>query len=339
MFSLTMLLTARPVVQWTRSRIGSSSIDRLLAPLEAGIAAVATCRVPVPVPIPYPRRRPRFGGLVALALAMAVASPAFAQHVGTTRVGWDDVAEGRIVDVQVLVDGHAATLYNANGRSDREYFQAFKGRNYALQLTNTTGRRVGVLIAVDGLNVVTGERSSLSRNESMYVLDPSESAVISGWRTSLSDVRRFVFVDEQRSYAERTGQANGDMGWIRVLAFREDEPFAWGGPGKVRDQDRQESRPHAAEPEAGDGKRAPRGNADSQLRADESNPGTGWGEQRYDPVRHTRFEAERRATDHLVLRYEYASGLRALGIVPQQWHWRDRTWDREQGGFAAYPRW
>src|SRR5439155_442973 len=99
--------------------------------------------------------------------------------------------------------------------SDRLYFQAFKGRNYSLVVRNNTGRRVGVLIAVDGLNVVTGERSSLSRNESMYVLDPNERAVIRGWRTSLDQVRRFVFVDEEHSYAERTDQANGDLGWIR----------------------------------------------------------------------------------------------------------------------------
>ena len=56
----------------------------------------------------------------------------------------------------------------------------------------------------------------------MYVLDPYEGAVIRGWRTSLDDVRQFVFVDEERSYAERTGQANGDMGWIRVLSFQRD---------------------------------------------------------------------------------------------------------------------
>src|SRR5206468_9411251 len=108
---------------------------------------------------------------------------------------------------------------------DRHYFQAFKGRNYSIVLTNNTGRRIGVEIAVDGLNVVNGEQTNLSHNEPMYVLDPYEHATIRGWRTSLDEVRRFVFVDEERSYAERTGQANSDMGWIRVLAFREQQPW------------------------------------------------------------------------------------------------------------------
>jgi len=39
-----------------------------------------------------------------------------------------------------------------------------------------------------------------------------------------------------------------------------------------------------------------------------------------------------------VFRYEYASGLRALGIRPVRY--RDRLWEREHGdlGFALPPR-
>src|SRR4029077_10482385 len=100
------------------------------------------------------------------------------------------------------VDGSTAPLYSKNGAWDRHYVQAFRGRNYSLVVRNNTGRRVGVLIAVDGLNVVNGRRSNLSNDEAMYVLDPYEQSTIRGWRTSLNDVRRFVFVDEERSYAE-----------------------------------------------------------------------------------------------------------------------------------------
>jgi hypothetical protein len=69
----------------------------------------------------------------------------------------------------------------------------------------------------------------------------------------------------------------------------------------------------------------------------ESNPGTGWGEHRRDRVREVEFLAAIRATDHLVLRYEYEAGLRSLGIYPRH----HRTWERERGelGFAQPPRW
>ena len=50
------------------------------------------------------------------------------------------------------------------------------------------------------------------------------------------------------------------------------------------------------------------------------------------------FNPEAQATDHLALRYEYESGLRALGIFPER---RYRLWEREDGrlGFAQPPRW
>src|SRR5262249_2892599 len=177
--------------------------------------------------------------VAALVTVVTLPSLSLAQNYGRNGSNnFELTADGRLVDVQVQVSGLGTVpLYTANGRWDRRYFQAFKGRNYSLVLRNNSDRRIGVLIAVDGLNVISGDRSSLSRDESMYVLDPFESTVIRGWRTSLDHVRQFVFVDEERSYAERTGQANGDMGWIRVLAFREQRPFRE-APGKVHTWDR-----------------------------------------------------------------------------------------------------
>jgi len=78
----------------------------------------------------------------------------------------------------------------------------------------------------------------------------------------------------------------------------------------------------------------------SRSYADEqSNPGTGWGNAQRDEVTRTHFLAEATPVDHVVLRYEYANGLRALGI--RIWNGRDRTWERERGqlGFAQSPDW
>ena len=280
-------------------------------------------------------------GLALAALALLLAPLTVA-----ARPIWNDnAATGDLVDVRVLVQGHSAPLYVAGGPSDRYYFQAFKGRNYSLSLHNRTGERVGVLIAVDGLNVVNGERSSLAAGEAMYVLGPWETAVIRGWRTSLAEVRQFVFVDEARSYAERTGQANGDMGWIRVLSFRENRPQAW---GDIRSQYRGDGptsgdeglRKSAPAPSAQRDAARPESRVQNEMApgAPESFPGTGWGERRDDPVRRVEFNPERYASDHLVLRYEYLSGLRALGIIPERFN---RLGQRESGqmGFAQPPRW
>jgi len=335
---------------------------------------------------------PRVSAAPAAAIGLALALALAAAPEAPASTAWAVNADGRLVDVEVLVDGQAAPLYWKSGTWDRRYFQAFRGRNYSLAVTNNTGRRVGVLIAVDGLNVVNGERSRLTGTEPMYVLGPNERAVIRGWRTSLSNVRRFVFVDEERSYAERTGQASGDMGWIRVLSFREQQPNVWieprdrGGndewrPFGARESQRDEAgAPRAQELESGrgdadrqnageraggengNGKESPResrsgekGEGKAQAEAPstggiakrsadsfhtqpspEANPGTGWGERSWDPVQRTVFLAAHSATDQIVLRYEYASGLAALGIHPRQ----ARTWYRERGemSFAQAPR-
>ncbi len=298
------------------------------------------------------RPRRALAGVASLLLLLA-ALPAFA-----TTGNWCPVVDGSLVAVHVLVQGQSAPLFQSWDQGQRFYFQAFQGRRYALELHNNTGQRVGVLVAVDGLNVVNGERSNLRAGEAMYVLGPWETTTIRGWRTSLNDVRQFVFVDEERSYAERTGQANGDMGWIRVLTFREQRPVTWypyengrdrrfldGEPAPSTDeraQRRDAPQAQAAPPAAAKelSKAAPESRADGGmgLGSEQGYPGTGWGDRRYDPAQRVDFQSEAYPTDQLVLRYEYASGLRALGIFPER-RWRLR--ERESGnmGFAQPPRW
>jgi hypothetical protein len=304
--------------------------------------------------------------LFALAFCTAAAVPARAWDERTTITPTRDLetwADGRLVNVQLRVDGVASPLYVGPGQDDRRYVQAFAGRNYSIVLKNNTGRRVAVLLAVDGLNAVNGEMSQLRPNEDMYVLGPWEQATIRGWRTSLDEVRRFVFVDEQKSYAQRSGQANSDMGWIRVLSFREQQPW-WptrriymdeGTKRELRTDVPQaqaappsEDAPKARAQDSKDAAPAPTTKSvapqqDNLARGEQeggnSFPGTGWGDRQADHVNRTRFTPEPVAMDRLIFRYEYASGLAALGILPVR-HWHDRLGERDgQLGFAKPPRW
>jgi len=285
---------------------------------------------------------------VSAALALAAGAQADSWRFRNSRSHWS--AGGSLVDVRVLVDGETAPLYYKQGAWDRHYFQAFRNRNYSIVVHNNTGGRVGVLLAVDGLNAVNGELSRLSHDEPMYVLNPYETATVRGWRTSLDDVRRFVFVDEERSYAERTDQANGDLGWLRVLSFPENRP--WLGWDRIRRESPYAGRNRdekgapeniAPAPQLDGGRAKPQAESFRGVQPQESgptadaNPGTGWGDRRHDPVNEVAFDAARTPTDHLVLRYEYRTGLEALGIYPGGWRLRDR--DRGQLGFAQPPRW
>jgi hypothetical protein len=253
------------------------------------------------------------------------------------------VQPGNLVGLGVEVEGSTAPLYAAVDGSGRYYLEARQGSRYTLHLANRTGERVAVLLTVDGLNVISGERQAVDQRGRMYVLDPWESADIQGWRTSLDDVRRFTFVDEQASYAARSGKTNSRMGWIELAVYRERHRYTY---RQAPDVSAQAPRAEAPAPGARENSnKDDRDDAQAEKREQgggkaQSFPGTGWGEQTHDPVRVVDFEAESSAAERITLRYEYASALRALGILPAQAA-RDRLRERErgEGGFAKPPRW
>src|SRR5512139_1401918 len=91
-----------------------------------------------------------------------------------------------LVEVSVEIDGSPAALYPAPEGSDRYYLEARQGSRYSVSLANRTGERVGVVLTVDGLNAISGERDA--GHGRMYVLDPWQRTTVQGWRTSLREV-------------------------------------------------------------------------------------------------------------------------------------------------------
>ncbi len=201
--------------------------------------------------------------------------------------------------VSVELDGSPAPLFPAPDGSGRYYLEARQGRRYAVALANRTGERVGVVLTVDGLNAISGERDT-GRGR-MYVLDPWQRTTVQGWRTSLQEVRQFTFVDERASYAARSGKANEKMGWIEIAAYRERHAFVRSvprhvpPPGPVPAESDAEVRGKAspAPPSARDSAEAAApapGGAPAR-----SYPGTGWGQRAHDPVVLVDFDPEARS--------------------------------------------
>lgn len=285
--------------------------------------------------------------LISLFLVVAAgsASPALAH-------GWGYREAGSIVGVSVSVGGASAPLLAARDGSGRFYLEARAGQSYELTLTNRTSERLGVALIVDGLNTISGTRQAASAPGRMYVLGPWQDTTVRGWRTSLSEIRRFTFVDERASYAARSGKANSKMGWVEVTVFRERRPYVarpyWSEPRESWPE--AESRSHddgaaksapappataAPEARARDEAESPRALGSTEGR---SYPGTGWGHSAYDPVEVVAFDAAPHAAETISLRYEYAPALRALGLLPPPTWNRDRLRERD-GGFAAPPAW
>jgi len=292
--------------------------------------------------------RLRLAAVLLAATALGGAAPVFAHSPYGAGGG-----VGSLVSVSFEVDGRTSPLYPAPDGSGRYYLEAWRGARYAVRLANRTGERLGVLLTVDGLNAISGERSPAGFRPPgrMYVLYPWDDTVVQGWRTSLQDVRQFTFVDEERSYAARSGKATGRLGWIEVEIYRERRPVARPWPYWPYRPD--DGRPYDGEPRE-EGRRDPGAKDDGASAARDgiverapappataapSYPGTGWGPRAEDPVRVVSFDPEPAPTERITLRYEYASALRALGILPRSWWTRDRLHERDRGeeSFARPP--
>jgi hypothetical protein len=267
-------------------------------------------------------------------------------------------ASANLVTVSVQVDGQAAALYPAPDGSGRYYLEARTGSRYAVALANRSAERVGVVLTVDGLNAISGARDTARGR--MYVLDPWQSTSVQGWRTSLQDVRQFTFVDERRSYAARTGQVNGKMGWIEIAVYRERQPYVrvtplpYPEPRQPYPADDQDGRARSqapASPESVPAQESSRsadnrdaagaGKLEEKEAGRRSYPGTGWGQRAHDPVVLVSFDPESEPCGRATLRYEYRPALVALGVLPPYAIPRDRLSQRERGepGFAQPPLW
>jgi hypothetical protein len=251
-----------------------------------------------------------------------------------------------LVAVSLELDGQAAPLYLAPDGSGRFYVEARTGCRYSVVLANRTGGRVGVVLTVDGLNAISGERDT-GRGR-MYVLDPWQRTTVQGWRTSLQEVRQFTFVDERASYAARSGKANEKMGWIEVEAYRERRPFVRATPLPTPRPEPYETESDSASKNEAQGESPARDSAEAAAPSvlggaqARSYPGTGWGRRTQDPVVLVSFDPEREPSERVALRYEYRPALVALGVLPRPLPpSRDRLWQRDHAepGFAQPPLW
>jgi len=121
-------------------------------------------------------------------------------------------------ELVVEVDGRRIPEYGHKGRT---YIEGRKFHRYQLKFRNNRAERVLVVPTVDGLSVVDGNPYHF--DSSGYVVQAYSSVTISGWRTSLTEVRGFEFSDKSGSYSGKTvGQQN--CGVIGALVYAELKP-------------------------------------------------------------------------------------------------------------------
>jgi hypothetical protein len=275
-------------------------------------------------------------GIVILAIVLCTTS-VWAGGVG-------DAVEVRIV----TDDGRTLPIYPVKMHHGvrKVYAEAIKGDHYRIEVKNRLNRRVGLVIAVDGRNIISGTKSWLKNNERMYILEPYGSGEFAGWRTAQDRINRFYFTDVPDSYAAAFGDESA-MGVIAVALYPEVQryepplPLSQSAPATPRSYEGMAD--GSADKAAGalaareDSGKLMKGKDARSEQALES-AGTGYGRGEYSPSQVVAFEPEKRALETIYLKYEWRSALCKLGVVACSQEPRrpsNRFWGNN--GYAAPP--
>jgi hypothetical protein len=258
--------------------------------------------------------------LTVFILGLGISLPAAARP-------WSEAA----VEIDILDDsGRELRQFPVDSNHPRKsvtraYVEAEREANYSIRVRNNTARRIGVVIAVDGRNIISGKSSQLSSNERMYILRPHATQTYDGWRSSGNQVHRFYFTDSADSYAENTFSDHSAMGVIAVAAYAERKTHS---PAEIADA-----------PALNRSKRQPQGyNANEGA----AQPGTGFGDSHWSPSVRVEFDAEDWPLSKHFFKYEWRRTLCRMGIIRCQRprppshnrFWPDDGWNDD---YAPYP--
>jgi hypothetical protein len=263
----------------------------------------------------------RYAAILLIAALMAAGAPPAYPH------GKDGL--GGEVRIEIVPENGDAFLIIPNQDSwqkgthiIKRYLEARRGENYGIVIHNTKPERIGVVIAVDGRNIISGKRSNLKNTEAMYIVDSYGSGEYDGWRTAGDRVHKFYFTDMADSYALRTFGDSSAIGVIAVAVYQEKEQ-----PRLQYERERRADRP--AVPPA---ERSAQGK--SGMARDES-PGTGFGREQYSPTIEVAFAPQSTPLQKTLFKYEWREVLCKRGILNCRREARNRLWDEDV--YAPFP--
>jgi hypothetical protein len=256
---------------------------------------------------------------------------------------------GEAVEVRIITDdGQILPIYPViiSHRVRKVYTEAVKGDHYRIEMRNLLNRRIGLVVAVDGRNIISGTKSWLKNSERMYILEPYGWGSYSGWRTAQDRIHRFYFTDVPDSYAAAFGDESA-MGVIAVAVFPEVRhcdppiPLSRMAPSLLPEQevkgkgqaDKAQAKPSA--PAASKDYREKKAARSEQVL---ESAGTGYGREEYSPSRIVAFEPEKQAAETIYLKYEWRSTLCKLGVIEcaqPPYRRPNRLWDND--GYASPP--
>jgi hypothetical protein len=203
----------------------------------------------------------------------------------------------------------------------KSYLEAKKGERYAVVIRNKTPERIGVVVAVDGRNIISGKLSDLKGTEDMYIVSAYDQGRYDGWRTDKDTVHRFYFTEPGDAYSVRTFNDTSAMGVIAVAVYRD--------KNRPRPEGLLKREIAPAAPSAGSADRSRSGTVQNEA------AGTGFGEGQFSPTVRVVFEPERTPVQKTLVKYEWRETLCRKVIINCGQENRNRLWD--EGEYAPFP--
>ncbi|MBP9669050.1 MAG: hypothetical protein KBE09_02050 [Candidatus Pacebacteria bacterium] len=195
--------------------------------------------------------------------------------------------------------------------------------DYKMLVQNQGARRIFACVAIDGRNILNGEKVGRDYNElaawqtpgkpTCYVVDRYSMQDFAGWRTDSATIRRFIFTSVENSAAVKYFDDPSAVGTMVISIF----------PEVIREVYAQ---PRSAE--------APTRGGPSPRSL-----GTGAGESQRSEVRTVEFEPERQAAQAFVLHYATTAVLESMGVIPKVdgAFGRFGSRDCDRGSFTGIP--
>lgn len=131
------------------------------------------------------------------------------------------------IELDVIVAGWSGAIptnypVKEYGLKGNTYIEGRIGTEYVLRVRNHYSHRVLVVPSIDGLNPLNGNPTE--NNNEGYVVPAYGSVTIDGWRTSLSQVSKFVFNKKTQSYSAKTGNGTANCGVLGIQIYGEKIP-------------------------------------------------------------------------------------------------------------------
>ncbi len=153
---------------------------------------------------------------VALHYNDAQGIEAHAAYLGTRPAPLEIYAGDGSLSV-ALTDDYGRTLPGLTAQG-RTMIVGEDGQRYKIVVRNATTARFEIVASVDGLDVIDGKPADPNRRG--YIVDPHDTLVIDGFRTSDANVAAFRFGRVDESYAAQTS-GDRNVGVVGLAIFAE----------------------------------------------------------------------------------------------------------------------